>query len=97
MLFLLDGAVDRTMEEVVVATWDMFSRLCIDTLEWMLRRHVCKVTVLQSADQLPEVEYSGDFLFIVQVFIYRRKEKRRYGSQPVKCEVEPDKAIGTAI
>jgi predicted site-specific integrase-resolvase len=68
MLSILDGAISGTIKEVVVASRDRLSRLGFDILEWMLRRHGCKVTVLQSADQSPEAELSDD----------RRNGKRRY-------------------
>lgn len=95
MLSLLDGAVDGTIKEVVVASRDRLSRLGFDILEWMLRRHGCKVTVLQSADQSPEEELSDDLLSIVQVFCCRRNGKRRYSvgdkdHQTKKRQTEPD-------
>ena len=78
MLSILDGAISGTIKEVVVASRDRLSRLGFDILEWMLCRHGCKVTVLQSADQSPEAELSDDLLSIVQVFCCRRNGKRRY-------------------
>ena len=94
MLALLDGAIDGTIKEVVVASRDRSSRLGFDILEWMLRRHGCKVTVLQSADQSPEEELSDDLLSIVQVFCCRRNGKRRYSTvdkdrQAKKRQAEP--------
>ena len=100
MLSLLDGAVDGTVKEVVVASRDRLSRLGFDILEWMLRRHGCKVTVLQSADQSPEEELSDDLLSIVQVFCCRRNGKRRYSvvdkdHQAKKRQTEPDERTET--
>jgi predicted site-specific integrase-resolvase len=96
MLSLLDGAVDGTIKEVVVASRDRLSRLGFDILEWMLHRHGCKLTVLQAADQSPEEELSDDLLSIVQVFCCRRNGKRRYAAKPKghqakKRQAEPDK------
>ena len=102
MLSLLDGAVDGTVKEVVVASRDRLSRLGFDILEWMLRRHGCKVTVLQSADQSPEEELSDDLLSIVQVFCCRRNGKRRYSvgnknHQAKKRKTEPDKRTEATV
>jgi predicted site-specific integrase-resolvase len=104
MLSLLDGAVDGTIKEVVVASRDRLSRLGFDIIEWMLRRHGCKVTVLQSADQSPEEELSDDLLSIVQVFCCRRNGKRRYSvakpgtskdRQAKKRKTKPDERTET--
>lgn len=100
MLSLLDGAIDGTIKEVVVASRDRLSRLGFDVLEWMLRRHGCKVTVLQSADQSPEEELSDDLLSIVQVFCCRRNGKRRYAvagedRQAKKRQTEPNETTET--
>lgn len=100
MLSLLDGAIDGTIKEVVVASRDRLSRLGFDILEWMLRRHGCKVTVLQSADQSPEEELSDDLLSIVQVFCCRRNGKRRYtvageDRQAKKRQTEPNETTET--
>jgi len=81
LLALLDGAIDGTIKEVVVASRDRLSRLGFDIVEWMLRRHGCAVTVLQTADQSPEEELSDDLLSIVQVFCCRRNGKRRYAAR----------------
>lgn len=97
MLSLLDGAINGTVKEVVVASRDRLSRLGFDILEWMLRRHGCKVTVLQSTDQSPEDELSDDLLSIIELF-----GKRTYSTtgtsagtskshQAQKRKVEPDK------
>lgn len=99
MLSILDGAVDGTVREVVVASRDRLSRIGFDILEWMLRRHGCKVTVLQSADQSPEEELSDDLLSIVQVFCCRRNGKRRYsieGNKAEKRKTKPDERTETA-
>jgi predicted site-specific integrase-resolvase len=98
LLSILDGAVDGTVKEVVVASRDRLSRLGFDILEWMLRRHGCALTVLQSVDQSPEDELSDDLLSIVQVFCCRRNGKRRYAvpakggdaRPPAKRQTESD-------
>ena len=90
LLSLLDGAIDGTIGEVVVASRDRLSRIGFDIIEWMLRRHGCKVTVLQSIDQSPEEELSDDLLSIVQVFCCRRNEKRRYRTAGNKGAAKAD-------
>ena len=95
LLSVLDGAVKGTVKEVVVASRDRLSRMGFEILEWMLHRHGCKLTVLESVDRSPEEELSDDLLSIVQVFCCRRNGKRRFsqkqnGRQTPERQAEPD-------
>ena len=93
LLAVLDGAVRGTVKEVVVASRDRLSRMGFEIVEWMLHRHGCKLTVLESVDRSPEEELSDDLMSIVQVFCCRRNGKRRYSKdrrQTQKRQAEPD-------
>jgi predicted site-specific integrase-resolvase len=75
---ILDGLFKGTIQEVVVAHEDRFTRFGYDLFAWIFQKHnaelICDSRFTQSS---PETELSEDLMAIVTVFAARHHGRRR--------------------
>jgi putative resolvase len=75
---ILEGVFKGTIDEVVVAHKDRFTRFGFELFEWIFQRHNAKLLCDQEREGGTETELAEDLLAIVTVFSARYYGKRKY-------------------
>ena len=85
---LLERALSRQIDEVVVAHRDRLARFAYDLLSWVFQKHGVKVVVHEQTMDTPEQELVDDLLSIVTVFACRSYGRRSHQTRRSKAEEE---------
>lgn len=83
---VLERAMSRSIDEVVVSHKDRLARFAFDLISWMLQKHGVKIVVQQPPMDTPEQELVDDLLSIVTVFACRSYGRRSHQSKRAKVE-----------
>ena len=76
---ILDAALNRAIQEVVVSHKDRLCRFGIELIDWVITRGGGKLTILEfEQTKSTEQELAEDLMSIVTVFNCRQMGKRRY-------------------
>lgn len=75
---ILESLFERNIEEVVVSSYDRFTRMGREFFEWLFVRFGGKITVVQEVEKSPNEELADDLMEIITVFSARYYGRRRY-------------------
>jgi len=78
LLSLLDGAIEGTIESIVVSHRDRLTRFGFELFEWLFNKHGVSLVVLEQTVGSKEHELCQDMLAIMHVFSCRANGSRRY-------------------
>lgn len=98
LLTILEFAMQRNLETLVVTHRDRLSRFAFELIEWIIISNGGKVTVLdenneESEHRSSEQELAEDLLSIVHVYSCKQMGKRRYNTKKNKegkCEANTE-------
>ena len=83
---LLERAMSRSIDEIVVSHKDRLARFAYDLLSWILHKHGVKIVVHEQTLETPEQELVDDLLSIVTVFACRSYGRRSHQSKRAKAQ-----------
>ena len=75
---ILELAMSKQLEEVVVAHRDRLCRFAFELIKWILEKNGVKLMVLDNKEHSSEQELAEDLLSIIHVFSCKQMGKRRY-------------------
>ena len=75
---ILELAMSKQLEEVVVAHRDRLCRFAFELIKWILEENGVKLMVLDNKEHSSEQELAEDLLSIIHVFSCKQMGKRRY-------------------
>lgn len=85
LLSILERAMAREIEEVVVFHRDRLCRFGFELIEFILEHNKVKLLVSEEEDhKSPEVELASDLMSIIHVFSCRQMGKRRYRNKSLE-------------
>jgi predicted site-specific integrase-resolvase len=85
---LLERAMSRSLDEIVVSHKDRLARFAYDLLSWFFSTHGVKVVVREHPVETPEQELAEDLLAIVTVFACRSYGRRSHQTKRAKSKNE---------
>lgn len=97
LLAILDSCIDGHLKELAIASRDRLCRFSFELIEYILKKHGVKLTIVESSEkQSDEEDLANDLLSIVQVFCCRRNGKRQYSKlENAKNKNKPNTAPET--
>ena len=75
---ILEGIFTGTIQEVVVAQKDRFTRFGFDLFEWIFQQHGANLICDQKEDEQRQDELTDDLMSIITVFTARYYGRRNY-------------------
>ena len=75
---ILELAMQKKLETVVVAHRDRLCRFAFELIQWILEKNEVKLVVLNESICSTEQELAEDLLSIIHVFSCKQMGKRRY-------------------
>ena len=75
---ILELAMQKKLETVVVAHRDRLCRFAFELIQWILEKNEVKLVVLNESICSTEQELAEDLLSIIHVFSCKQMDKRRY-------------------
>lgn len=91
---ILDFAIKRELEEVVVAYKDRLSRFGFEHFEYLYKQlSNARIVVLDNRETSPDQELAEDVLTIVTVFSAKINGRKRYGKRKKQKDESPDETI----
>ena len=85
---ILERALRREVQDVVVAHRDRLSRFATELIEWLLRACGANIVVQHPAMEAPEADLADDILAIITVFACRSHGRRRYKATAAKKDAK---------
>ena len=74
---ILDGIIEKSIEELVVTHQDRLSRFGFDLIQWICDKFNCKLVVLnEHTDKNPELDIAQDVLSVINFFTAKNNGMR---------------------